>query len=91
MSTTTAPTPDSTRPSCAQGNFDCANCVRPLIALTPKGPWEKCDGKIYLCQFSTGSTTYEACTRFDIHKHACTHGGGTCKGCAIKWHKHILR
>ncbi len=72
--------PEKTLPPCAMGNYDCANCKRPLIAQSPKGPLLPCDGTIHFCRFATPSTTTPACPRYDLHNYACTHGGGSCAG-----------
>ncbi len=71
-----------TLPPCAMGNYDCANCKRPLIAQSPKGPLVPCDGTIHFCRFATPYSIppLKACKRVGVQNYYCTHGGGTCPG-----------
>ncbi len=77
-------------PSCSIGNFDCQNCPHPLIPQMPKGSLKPCDGTIQFCPFATGSSTWKPCSRCSLQNYACTHGGGTCSGHAIKWRRYVL-
>lgn len=71
---------DKTLPPCVQGNYDCQNCSKPLVAQSGLGDLARCDGngKIYFCRFATPSSSTPACSSYDLQSYACTHGGGSC-------------
>jgi hypothetical protein len=72
-------------PPCLHNHYDCKNCDHPTIALTPKGPFVKCDEKIWFCRFATPYSipAMPACRHFSLDNYHCTHGGGTCDGVRI--------
>ena len=71
---------DKSLPPCAKMNYDCFNCPKPLVAQTGRNDLEPCDGKgtLHFCRFATGSSVTPACSQYDLHNYACSHGGGSC-------------